>query len=95
MREIFDYLSSKSEFAADELELTLRKAFLHLAEWPHSGRERLELTDLNLFFWPTGKYLIAYSKITDGIEVAAVLHGAQDIPTILSRRNVDEPPARE
>ena len=32
-------------------------------------------------FIPTGNYLIFYRVVTDGVEIARILHGARDIGT--------------
>ena len=51
-----------------------------LVENPLAGRERPELQkDLRSF--PVGSYVVFYVPLSDGIEVARVMNGRQDIDT--------------
>jgi toxin ParE1/3/4 len=45
------------------------------------GRVRDELVP-SLRSFPVGKYVIFYRPIENGIEIARILHGARDLPSI-------------
>jgi toxin ParE1/3/4 len=53
-----------------------------LATHPQMGRLREELAE-NLRSFPVGPFVIFYRPISSGIEVARVLRGARDIPSLL------------
>jgi toxin ParE1/3/4 len=49
-----------------------------LADFPRSGRQRLELRP-SLRSVPVGDYLILYYPLKDGVQVERVLHGSRDL----------------
>jgi len=68
------------EAAERFIEMIDEKADL-LATAPAMGRQRDELAQ-GLRSFPVGAYVIFYRVAKRGIEVARVLHGARDIPSL-------------
>ncbi|BBD63674.1 plasmid stabilization system protein [Nostoc commune NIES-4072] len=81
IENIWKYIAPNNLKAANQLFDTLRESFPKLAKFPQMGRERSELAPF-LRSFPVKNYLIFYSPIDKGIEIARILHGSQDIETI-------------
>lgn len=62
---------------------SLLKAIRLLAQSPHLGHARKDLTDLPLKFWPVFSWLIVYDATRRPIEVVRVLHAARNLRVIL------------
>jgi toxin ParE1/3/4 len=75
--EIWCYIGSFDLHAADNWLDTVEAEFKLLAKRPGVGQARPDLAP-NLRFLPVGNYLIFYRPITNGVEVARVIHGARD-----------------
>jgi len=82
--EIWLHIAIDNPAAADKLIATFDRKLLQLAENPHLGRSRDDLSG-GLRSHPVGNYLIFYRPLPDGIVVARVLHGARDLPRIFKR----------
>lgn len=81
IENIWKYVAPNNLKAANRLFDTLRESFPKLAKFPQMGRERPELAPF-LRSLPVKNYLIFYRPIDEGIEIARILHGSQDIETI-------------
>lgn len=81
IENIWKYVAPNNLKAANKLFDTLRESFPKLAKFPQMGRERSDLAPL-LRSFPLKNYLIFYRPIKEGIEIARILHGSQDIETI-------------
>lgn len=77
--DIWFYIAQDNPDAADRTLDLLRDKCLMLASSPMIGRARPELAP-NLRSFPAGNYLVFYRPFDGAIEVARILHGAQDIP---------------
>ncbi|MBI1829272.1 MAG: type II toxin-antitoxin system RelE/ParE family toxin [Thaumarchaeota archaeon] len=78
MKGIWKYIADDSADRATQFLRLLESKMEILANTPLMGRACDELMP-SLRFFPVGNYLIFYLPIEGGIEVARVLHGAQDI----------------
>ncbi len=77
------YLARESsEQVADIVLKKIRNDMRRLVDFPFIGHHRDDLPDPALRAWSVYSYLIVYRPFEDGIEVARVIHGAQDIPHI-------------
>ncbi|HKI11628.1 MAG TPA: type II toxin-antitoxin system RelE/ParE family toxin [Candidatus Acidoferrum sp.] len=85
---IQEYIAQDNPIAAEQLIEQFFSAFDHLAQWPHSGHTRADLTPRNVLFWPVGSYLIVYRHNEEfaEVQIVAVLHAARDLPAILPDR---------
>ena len=54
-----------------------------LAAMPGMGRLRPELSP-GIRSWAVGDYIIFYQATNDGIQVARVLHGSRDLPSVFA-----------
>ena len=54
-------------------------AMSKLADMPHIGHFREDITDKRYRFWSLYAYLIAYLPETKPLEIVRVVHGAQDV----------------
>lgn len=79
--EIWEHIAKDSPRSATAFLRRLGEKFHLLAANPQIGNLRNELA-LGLRGFPVGNYLIFYRIITDGIEIARVLHGMRDIPSL-------------
>jgi toxin ParE1/3/4 len=64
----------------------IRDALQFLAAHPGAGHSREDLTDEPVKFWSVFSYLIIYDPVMKPLGVARVLHGSQDLETILRAR---------
>lgn len=85
--EIWEYIASDNIAAADRWVARLFDAFDAIARNPGIGHKRQDLTDLLVFFWPVGAYLILYRIRLERVEIIAVTQGARDIPSFLRQRS--------
>jgi plasmid stabilization system protein ParE len=85
---IQNFISHDNPPAAAHLIDDFFLAFERLAQWPHSGHSRTDLTSKEVLFWPIGSYLIVYRirKAESLVQIVAVLHAARDIPAVLEDR---------
>ena len=75
---IWNFIAADDIQAADRQINRIGEVFQMLVENPLAGRERSELRrDLRSF--PVGSYVVFYTPISDGIEVARVMNSRQDI----------------
>ena len=85
IEEILDYIARASAQAARRVRHALLDACRRLAEHPGLGHYREDLTDKPVRFFPVYSFLLIYDPASDPLEIVRVLHGAQDIATILER----------
>ena len=77
---VWNFIAADDIQAADRQINRIGEVFQMLVENPLAGRERPELQkDLRSF--PVGRYVVFYVPLSDGIEVARVMNGRQDIDT--------------
>jgi len=84
IEEIWEYIARDSVRAARRVRLGLLAACRRLAQHPGLGHRREDLTDKPVLFWPVYSYLIIYNPTTKPLEIVRILHGAQDLPRLLS-----------
>ena len=87
LREIWSYIAIENHNppAADALWADIEDACARLAERPSLGHRRKDLTPNPevLFYCVRDFYLVIYRKGTDPLQIARVLHGAQDVASEL------------
>src|ERR1700691_2658965 len=84
--DIWSFIAQDYRDAADRVEAAVFRACELLAESPHAGRIREDVTSLPLRFWvlpPYSNYLIVYDPESKPLHVIRILHGARDLPSIL------------
>jgi antitoxin ParD1/3/4/toxin ParE1/3/4 len=81
---IWEYLARDNVRAARRVRLGLLAACRRLAQHPGLGHRREDLTDKPVLFWPVYAYLIIYNPATKPLEIVRIVHGAQDLPRLLS-----------
>jgi toxin ParE1/3/4 len=79
--DIWFYIARDNVEAADRFIRAIVSRFPQLADMPHIGRSREELSP-HLRSFPVGRYIIFYRPVKDGVEIVRVLHGARDIPPL-------------
>jgi toxin ParE1/3/4 len=80
--EIWQHVARDNRTAADHLIDTVAEKCCLLASSPELGEKRPEL-GLDLRSFVVGNYVVLYRPMTDGIEVARVIHSARDIDALL------------
>ena len=83
LRDIQVFIARESITNARRVMREIRTACARLAENPHLGHSREDLTDQPVLFWPVRAYFIIYRPETAPLEIVRVLHGARDIPNLL------------
>jgi toxin ParE1/3/4 len=81
LEEIWLYIAADSVSRADAFLDRIDDRLRLLAVRPHMGRGRPELGE-GVHSRAVGRYVVFYRPLSDGIEVARVLHGARDIRSI-------------
>ena len=76
-----DYIAERNPAAAYRVAETIRRRVAQLSENPMMGRRGRDQTTRELVIGKT-PYVVGY-RVTDRIEVVAVLHGARDWPESL------------
>jgi plasmid stabilization system protein ParE len=87
--EAFDFIANYSETAALKWERRMIEAFDLLAQFPLAGKVRPEYGSETLRFWIEGDYVVLYDPSSDPLRIIAILHGAQDFASLLSKRVQD------
>lgn len=83
LRDIQLYIARESIAGARRVMAEIRTACTRLAQNPHLGHRREDLTDQPVLFWPVRAYFIIYQPEKTPLEIVRVLHGARDIPSLL------------
>jgi toxin ParE1/3/4 len=83
LAEIHSYIASDRPSAADSVLETFFRAFDTLANQSSLGEQRDDLM-AGLRVFAIKNYVVCYSEMEDGIQVARVLHGARDIAALFS-----------
>lgn len=83
LQSIWNFIAADNPVAADRIVDELFAAFERLAEWPGIGHTRSDLTQRDVRFWPVRSYLVVYREKPLPLQIVAILHGAQDIPSII------------
>ncbi|MBZ0252628.1 MAG: type II toxin-antitoxin system RelE/ParE family toxin [Candidatus Methylomirabilis sp.] len=95
LREIWEHIAEDSLDAADRVLERFAEAFERLAERPHVGHYREDLTGgKTLKLWSVHAYLIVYDPDTRPLEIGRIFHGSRDIASLLRKAERD-PPDRE
>ena len=84
--EIWNFISQDNPEAADRVEEAIFRSCDLLADSPHAGRVRKDLTSSSVRFWvvhPYSKYLIVYDGEKKPLQIIRILHGARDLPSVL------------
>ena len=81
LTDIWVFIANDNAEAANRLLDQLHEKCQFLANSPKAGRRRDEL-DPSIRSLAVGSYVIFYRESANGIEVARVLHGRRDIPSL-------------
>jgi antitoxin ParD1/3/4/toxin ParE1/3/4 len=84
--ELWLYIAHDNPDAADRIVANILDACGRLGEMPGLGHTREDLTERPVRFWPVGRYLVIYRPDRTPIDIIAVLHGARDVPRVLTER---------
>ncbi len=86
LEDIWRYIAADNPRAATRMTDRIQDRCDGLIEVPFAGRARPELRD-DLRALVIGNYLAFYRVRGELVEIVRVLHGAQDLPTILGARS--------
>jgi toxin ParE1/3/4 len=82
IRAIWRYIARDNERAADRVYDQLLRAADMLGRNPRLGHVRPDFTDKPLLFWPVESHVLVY-RLEKPLQIVRVLHGAQDLKSIL------------
>ena len=80
--EIWLYIATDNQGAANRVLQRLYRAEDRLGEFPEIGQARPDIAP-TLRHWPVGSYLILYRIEPDCVRIVRVIHGARDLPAAL------------
>ena len=75
---IWSYIAEDSPYAADRLLDAINDKCILLGDNPDLGQARPDISPVIRYF-PVKNYLILYQKISHGVEIVRVLHGARNL----------------
>lgn len=85
--QIWRYIKKESsEETADRVESVIRGKCLYLANFPHAGHLRPDLTAAKVRFLSVYSYLIVYRPEKKPLQVAAILHAKRQVSEVLAKR---------
>ncbi len=83
LANISAYIRQDSPQAAGRVRSELREAMRRLAQMPHSGHLREDLTQEPVRFWSVYRYVIIYDPKTNPLQIVRLVHSARDVRRIL------------
>ena len=83
LRALQAYMAQENIQAARRVLAEIRAACVRLADNPHLGHAREDLTDQPVHFWLVRPYYIIYRPETRPLEIVRIVHSARDIPHLL------------
>lgn len=89
LAEIVRHVAAENPRAAKSIRDAIVATALRLCRFPNSGRLGHREGTRELIV-PGTSYLLVYAVADDRVSIAAVLHGARDIPGVLDERKTDE-----
>ena len=87
---IWIYIARDNVEAANQVEDAVYQACAFLAEGPHCGQTREDLTKLPLRFWTVQafpNYIIIYDPASAPLQIIRILHASRDLLAILGEGN--------
>jgi plasmid stabilization system protein ParE len=83
IEDIWWWIATNSERAANRMIERLWKAFSLLTDSPGIGHPRQDLTDRPLRFWYVKPYLVIYEVVEGKARIARVIHSSRDVRALL------------
>lgn len=87
--DIWSYIAGDNTVAADRVEGAIHDACSFVAQAPLAGQVRKNLTHRSVRFWTVQQfpnYVVVYRPDTQPVQVVRILHGKQNIQSILGER---------
>jgi plasmid stabilization system protein ParE len=88
---IWGFIANDSPRAAERVVTKIVSSCQLLARFPLMGRQRPELTNADVRFWPVPRYpnyLVVYRPDASPLLVLAVLHGKLNLKSALQGRDI-------
>ena len=85
--EISAYIAQDNPKAAESVQDAILETCQLLSESPEIGRHPDYIINPEIHFFRVKQYesyLIFYRKVTKGIEIVSIIHGARDLPDLLN-----------
>jgi plasmid stabilization system protein ParE len=86
--EIWDYIRTDDQDAADRVEAEILDTCESLARMPGQGHRRQDITRADVLFFPVYSYLIAYRPGTRPLQIMAIVHGMRELKQVLIPRGL-------
>jgi plasmid stabilization system protein ParE len=87
LSDVWVFIARDNLEAADRVEQAVYQACELIATAPLAGSVRGDLTAFPVRFWtvqPYTNYLIVYDPKTSPVQIIRILHGARNLPSILT-----------
>ena len=75
--EIWEFIAEDNPAAADRVTEDIISAIERLADSPHIGHRRSDLTSRPLRFWSVRNYLVAYAPAEKPLWIVAIIHASR------------------
>lgn len=86
--DIADYVARDNLMMALRIINEIESAFAFLGENPTAGHFREDILSRRFRVWSVYSYLVVYRWEMKPIEIIAVIHGARNLPVVVSRRRL-------
>ena len=81
----WDYIANESLEQADAVIAEIREAFKLLASAPGIGHRRADVKNPRYRFWRANRFIIAYFRDTDPLQIIRIVGGHRDFRQILRK----------
>jgi toxin ParE1/3/4 len=81
---IWEFIARDNLGAATRVVDEFQQAFDQLTQMPEMGHRLEDLAPEPFRFWTVRAYVTVYRPRDGGIEVARIIHGARDLPSVLN-----------
>jgi plasmid stabilization system protein ParE len=82
LNDIWDYIADQSVEQADAVVREIRDALGLLAAMPGAGHRRRDVNDKRYRFWRANRFIIAYFRDTEPLQIIRIVGGHRDFRQI-------------
>jgi plasmid stabilization system protein ParE len=86
LQDIWDYIADKSVDSADAVLRDIPEALELLASMPNVGHRRKDVRDSRYRFWRANRFIVAYFRDTQPLQIIRVVGGSQNIRKMFRKR---------
>jgi addiction module RelE/StbE family toxin len=84
LQDIWNFTAAESPQGARKIIEKIHSSIAKLADFPHMGPQRKDLTIRDVRFLVVSRYIIVYRTENKSVEIVRILSGFRDIISLLS-----------